>query len=361
MTKGKLIINWVCIAVAIPAMAIIILKTDISRFKAAMSGLSYIWLTSGAAAVILSWIFDALTLKKLLPGITGSRLTFAKSFKYSMAGLYYTALSPFGSAGQPMQMVYMANDGISVGKTTAAATMKFFTDKIAVGLMLSIFFIVSGAAFYKSNAGIFWFSLLAFAFNLALLAGVLLMITKPVFAERIFKGGVRILGKLKIMKHPEKAIGKIDTAIRDYSSAALFIKTNKLRTLLLSLLSLGRRLLLVIVPYFLYKAFGFSAVGMMEILSMNVFMSFAITLMPTPGGSLAAEGGFSAIFAGMFGAALIPAMVIWRLFTYYIIIAVGGVMVVGDNILKVSRNRRNLSKGLVTELPKTQKPVRHVI
>jgi hypothetical protein len=361
MTKGKRIFNWVCMAVTLAAMAIIILKTDIGQFRAALSNISFMWLAMGAAAVVLSWVFDALTFKKLLPGITGEKATFARSFKYSMAGFYYMALSPFGSAGQPMQMVYMANDGIPVGKTTAAASMKFFTDKVAVGLMLSILFIISGAAFYRSNVGIFWFAMLAFALNLVLLAGVLLIIIKPAFAEHIFKKSVGILGKLKIVKHPEKAITKIDTAIRDYSSAAVFIKTNKTRTLFLSLLSLIRRLLLVIVPYFLYRAFGFSAVGMMEILSMNVFMSFAITLMPTPGGSLAAEGGFSTIYAGMFGSAIIPAVIIWRLLTYYLVIAAGGVMVVIDNIMNVSVGKKDISKGLVPEIPKNRKPAGQVI
>lgn len=346
MTKGKRIFNWVCMAVTVAAIVIIILKTDMGQFRAALSNLSYLWLGLSAGAVVLSWLFDALTFQKLLPGITGKKATFARSFKYSLAGLYYMALSPFGSAGQPMQMVYMANDGMSVGKTTAAATIKFFTDKIAVFAMLSIFFLISGAAFYTSNAAIFWFSLLAFAINIVILAGVFLLIVKPAIAERVFKGSVRLLSRLKIMKHPEKSIAKIDTAIHEYSSASRFIKTNIRRTALLSLLSLIRRMLLVVVPFFLYKAFGFSAVGFMEILSMNVFMSFAITLMPTPGGSLAAEGGFAAIYAGMFGPAIIPAVVIWRLLTYYLVIAAGGVMVVGDNLLKLVRKKKDDSINL---------------
>ena len=340
MTKGKRIFNWICMSVTVAAIIIIILKTDISQFKTALSNLNYIWLLVGGAAVLLSWVFDAMTFQKLLPGITGEKAPFKRSLKYSIAGLYYMALSPFGSAGQPMQMVYMANDGMSVGKTTAAATIKFFTDKISVFTMLAIFFILSGAAFYTSNTAIFWFSLLAFAINIVILVGVFLLIIKPAFAERIFKGGVKLLSKVKLIKHPEKSISKIDTAIHDYESASQFIKADKRRIALLSTLSLIRRMLLIAVPYFLYKAFGFSAVGIMEILSLNVFMSFAITLMPTPGGSLAAEGGFGAIYAGMFGTSIIPALVIWRLLTYYLVIAAGGSMVLGDTLLKMGRRKR---------------------
>jgi len=227
-----------------------------------------------------------------------------------------------------------------MGKTTAAATIKFFTDKIAVITIFISFLLISGGAFFADHTEIFWISILAFTMNLVILAGVFLLIIKPSFAGRIFKGSVRLLSKIKLIKHPEKAIGKIDKAIMDYSKAAEFIRDNKRRTALLSLLSALRRMLLIIVPYILYKAFGFTAFGMMEILAMNVFMSLAITLMPTPGGSLAAEGGFNAIYAGMFGAAIIPALVIWRLLTYYLVIAAGGVMVIVSGIAKVERKRK---------------------
>ncbi len=203
-----------------------------------------------------------------------------------------------------MSMDILQNDGIPIGKTTAAASIKFFTDKIAVCFIFNVFLIISGDAFYKSNNGIFWFSMIAFAMNLLILMGVFLLIIKPAFAGRVFKGSIRFLAKLKIIKNLQKTETKIDAAIKDYSLAAQFILGNKTQTFILSLLSILRRMLLIAVPYLLYIAFGFSMYGMVEILALNVFMSLAITLMPTPGGSLAAEGGFAVIYAGIFGLAI---------------------------------------------------------
>jgi hypothetical protein len=63
----------------------------------------------------------------------------------------------------------------------------------------------------------------------------------------------------------------------------------------------------------------------------------------------------------MFGSAIIPAVIIWRLLTYYLVIAAGGVMVVIDNIMNVSVGKKDISKGLVPEIPKNRKPAGQVI
>ncbi len=341
MKKSNTVFNWVIIAITLLVIVIMAANTDISQFKAALADLNYSWLALGFLAVVISWMFDALTIKNLLPGITGKKAPFKRSIKYSMVGLFYMALSPFGSAGQPMQMVYMSNDGIPVGKTTAVATIKFFTDKIAVVIIFITFLLLSGGSFFFNHTGIFWLSILAFVMNLVILASVFLLIIKPVFAGHFLKGIVRLLSKIKLVKHTKRAFSKIDTAISDYSKAAEFILSNKRRTALLSLLSIIRRMLLLVIPYVLLRAFGFTAFGIIEILAMNVFMSLAITLMPTPGGSIAAEGSFSIIYAGIFGAAIIPAVIIWRLLTYYLVIVSGSIMILFIQASKMLRQRKS--------------------
>ena len=98
--------------------------------------------------------------------------------------------------------------------------------------------------------------------------------------------------------------------------------------------------MIFVVPYFLLLAFGLTEYGLITVLSLNIFMTIAVTLMPTPGTTLAAEGGFSIIFSGMFGVAILPAIVIWRLLTYYMVILAGSVMVIGGNITEHRKKRK---------------------
>ncbi len=340
MTKGKRIFNWICTAVTAAAIIIMAATTDFSQFGSALSKLNYTWLGISILAVVLSWLFDALVLKRLIPHISGKKIGTGKSIKYAMAFLYYFALTPYGSGGQPMQMMYMVNDGISMGKTSAVAGIKLFADKVGLAVIYVLFMIISGPYFYNSHQGVFWISILAFALNLAILAGTFLLIVKPGFARHAFKGGIKLFSKLKLMKNPEKAMAKTEKAIEDYSAASAFIKNNKKKTAELVLLSGIKRLLIFAVPFLLFKTFGLSGYGLITILALNIFMTIAVSLMPTPGASVAAEGGFSMIFAGMFGAAIIPAVIIWRLLTHYFVIASGSVMVLGVNVIKMGNKRK---------------------
>lgn len=340
MTKGKRIFNWICTAVTVAAIIIMAAKTDFSQFGTAISNINYSWLSIGMLAVVSSWLFDALVLKRLMPDITGKSQGILGSIKYALAYLYYFALSPFGSAGQPMQMMYMVNDGVSMGKTSAISGIKLFSDKVALAGIVMFFLAISGVAFFNDHSGMFLITIIAFMINLGILAGTFLIIIKPTLARRALHGGIKLLARLRIIKNPEKASAKADKAVDDYSSASVFMKNNKKKTLELILLSAVKRLLIFAVPYFLYRAFGLFEYGFISILALNIFMSLAISLMPTPGATVAAEGGFSMIFAGMFGAAIVPAVVIWRLMTHYMVIAAGSVMVITDNVSKTMRLKR---------------------
>ena len=79
-----------------------------------------------------------------------------------------------------------------------------------------------------------------------------------------------------------------------------------------------------LIPYCLYRSFGFHEVDPLTIMAAQAYVSMVSAFVPLPGASGGAEGSFM-IFFNMFftGGTVIPAMVIWRVLTYYINIPVG--------------------------------------
>ena len=63
--------------------------------------------------------------------------------------------------------------------------------------------------------------------------------------------------------------------------------------------------------------------------------------MPLPGASGAQELGFSMFFSSYFasGDVLYTAVLVWRFFTYYIVVILGALLVVADQIVYGRRRR----------------------
>ncbi len=80
----------------------------------------------------------------------------------------------------------------------------------------------------------------------------------------------------------------------------------------------------------------------MDILALQAFLYIAISFVPTPGTVGAAEGGFHVIFAARFGAgAVFAPMLIWRFLTYYLMLIVGSVLVILDELNTFRRSKKD--------------------
>jgi uncharacterized protein (TIRG00374 family) len=67
----------------------------------------------------------------------------------------------------------------------------------------------------------------------------------------------------------------------------------------------------------------------------------AIAVMPTPGGAGFAEGGFFILFANLFAeAAIVPAVLLWRGITYYLLLFCGGIASVIDSVAGMSKKKK---------------------
>ena len=72
------------------------------------------------------------------------------------------------------------------------------------------------------------------------------------------------------------------------------------------------------MPYGLYRSFGFYGESVVRLIAAATFVYFASMFVPVPGSSGGAEGSFYLFFSPFFPAgAAAPAMLLWRLLTYY--------------------------------------------
>ena len=341
MTKKKKtrLFSLIYIGVTIIAIILIALLTDVNDIAEAFKSFSVWWLAACLGALLLYWLTDGL----LLHDITAymyKREPLLRSLKIGIIGLYYGAVTPFATGGQPMQVLYMKRNKIPVGTATCIVCIKFVIYELSLCAIYVVAMIARGIYYYTNYNEVFWLATLGFAINLAAVCFIILTIINKRLVLRFGGWLIRVFARIKVVKDKEKTMVNFEGTIDDYHTAASYISRYKLRAIGSFLISFVNLAFFFVIPYFLYLAFGNREFDMLHIFTMQAFVYLAVSFFPTPGGSGAAEGGFLLFFRPFFGASTYIAMMIWRFFTYFMMLIVGSLIVVFNEVLAMRRVKK---------------------
>lgn len=238
-----------------------------------------------------------------------------------LLGRYYDNITPAAVGGQPFQMVYMRkNSGLSKGASTSIPVCGMISIQIAFIMIALCCFLFGGVA--GDNPALIvtaWLGLLVFAFWPVMVAGSFLF---PKAITGLVKWFVKILDKLRIIKDREAVFEKVEYEIAEYAkSIRLILKSRGLFAEVI-IISLVYNFLIASIPYFVLTAFG-GDVGFWSCFGTTIAVMSAVYFVPTPGNSGAAEGTFFLVFSALSTGYVFWAMLVWRLFSFYIYIIMG--------------------------------------
>ncbi len=305
----------------------------------ALKRVNLVYILFGFASVLLFWISDGLLLHYITSFIFG-RVSFLASLKVGIIGLYYGALTPFASGGQPAQVLYMKRNNIPYGISMCIVLVKFIVFELSLCLFYTIAMIFRGGYFFNNYKQVFWFTTLGFVINLSAVILILFIIINENIPYKIGYGIVRLLSRFKFIKKPEKAYKSIDKNINDFHSSVKYIIKYKFKVIVSVLLSIANLGFLFAIPYFIYLAFGHTAKSMIDVITMQSFLSLAVSFFPLPGASVASEGAFYLFFSSYFTKVpVFIAMIIWRFMSYYLVLIAGCILIVIDEVTKIRKKR----------------------
>ncbi|MDD5018030.1 MAG: lysylphosphatidylglycerol synthase transmembrane domain-containing protein [Eubacteriales bacterium] len=341
--KRTSLIRTIYIVVTIFAIVLIgFLDPSIKDMAVVFKWLSLGWLYACIGSLLLYWLTDALLLYDITTYMY-KREPFHRSLKVGIIGLYYGALTPFATGGQPMQVVYMHRGKIPVGTSTCIVCIKFVVYEISLCAFYVAAMLIRGPYFYTNHNQVFWLTTLGFVINLLAVLFIILTIRNKKLVLKIGGGLIRFLNRLKLVKKKEQVLENFEKTIDDYHTAAAYLSKYKLRAIGSFFISSVNLAFLFVIPYFIYLAFGHTAFGLLDIFTMQAFLYLAVSFFPTPGAAGAAEGGFYLFFSTFFiNAPVYIAMLIWRFLTYYLILIVGSILVVSEELFAMRRLKKEV-------------------
>ena len=310
-----------------------------ASFGEVMRGASPTFFVVLVLIVLITMVLDVSKFCIISKTVTG-KVSFATSAKTNFLGRYYDAVTPFSTGGQPMQIYYLSSKGISGGNATAMVLIRYFSS-IICWITLGGALMIAGAAKGVLN-GVKGGELLkitgwiGIAINLIVPAFVTFFLLFPKFMYKLTSGVVKLGHKMKIGKDVEKTTVRAIKVVDDFKNSFRLMAKSPVKLILLLFVCLLESACTFAIPYFVMKAFSCPGVDgmLLSIMSLNVYATFGVSFIPTPGNSGVVEGLGALAFSAAAGAALVWSVITWRLAVFYIYIFIGIGITVYDVIAK---------------------------
>ncbi len=284
--------------------------------------------------IVLFELIDSLRYRRMSI-VLGEPCSIKDCVQVVLLGKYYDSITPSGSGGQPFQIYFLHKHGYSDGTSATITLGGYFTMQTAF-VLLSIIVLITNSGVIKTPGiipvaivGTFTYSIIP--------AFIILFAKKPNVAINIVMFFVRLLNKIRIIKDVDKTSSSIISSLEEYSDGMKKLTSNKLEFAKQFLSSVAARIIYCLIPFFVLLGLGGQA-DPIEILCMTVIIMAAMTVIPTPGNSGAAEASFYLVFSTLESNAIFWAMLIWRFLCYY------GFILVGVSIYSYRALKKKFSK-----------------
>lgn len=328
-------INYTFIAIIIGITLIIILTSEgLKDLPELLINTNTTYLIIALFMMLGDWIFDGIILNIITRRVHGD-VKFLKSLKIAIIGQYYSAITPFSTGGQPVQVYLMSKEDISVPKGSLILFNKFIIYQMAVTFYSLIMFMLKLNFIFNNAKTAVPFVIIGFILNLLVLTGIILLFYKPEWIKPIVLYVYKFLNKIGIMKDTQKYIDRLDKSMAEYMQSVEKIKEDKKTTMELLILTFLQLTFYFSITYFIYLALGLTEADFIDIIAIQSLVYMSASYIPTPGTAGASEGGYYLLFKPLFTSNLIIyALLLWRTISYYFRILVTGIVTLIDYIIR---------------------------
>jgi len=266
------------------------------------------------------------------------------SFKSATMSKYYDLMTPFSSGGKPFEIYYLKKNNHSGDVATAIPLAKYMIWQfVLIVVCSSILIFYPHENIASSSPLIFVCAWIGLAVILMVFLFILFMSITKKWGAKIVGLILKVLHKLHLVKNYHTILRKVLRFVKSYQySMKAFIKS-PFTILLVAICTVGALFSNGSIAYFIYRAFVETpVVDLYDIFCKCIICDLAICIIPLPGGSGVSELSFNALVGSLFGeGARFWGILIWRVFTYYLHIVLGGIILIFGIILPKSKKHKN--------------------
>lgn len=288
-----------------------------------------VWIGAAFGAWFVFMMMDAVVMQAFFIQ-QGVKIKFYQNVIAALIGMFYSNVTPAATGGQPMQVLSLKRKKINPGVSSSCMAVKFFCWQVALLLTGTVLWILNPGVSIK--AGTVPFIALGYVLNGAAVVVVLLLVINPKAVTGLVNFFLRVGCALHLVKDKEASRKKLEYTIEEFNASVDMIKNRPFQLLRLIGIEVCQVVALMSITYCVYRAVGLGEAGYFDMLTLQTLLYIAVSFFPLPGAAGAQELGFGGFFKELFGVKTSAAMLIWRFFTYYIMILLGMLGVFADSV-----------------------------
>lgn len=327
---GKYILNFVII-IAIGSLALYLtVGKEIGSVFEALKTAKPLYLLIMAAVMLAYYLIDAFILF-IICRARGYKLKLRQAFVTNMTGVLFSDLTPSATGGQFAQVYVFRHQGIHAGQASGILAIVFITYQIVIIAYATIAMLLNASTIFRNGQSTL-IAVIGLVVNVVITGGIFLATRSAKVHDFLIVKCIGFLAKIKIVKDYEKVSADVSNSFKEFrdESAALFSRRKLfIEVCLCHALKLT---LLYTLPFFAARSLGaqigiayppkfISLVGIADLpkfISLAAAISLFNTFMPLPGASGGSEASFVMLFGFLGKTAASTAMLIWRVFSFYL-------------------------------------------
>lgn len=284
---------WACISLLIAALTIWAVASQSRTFSIAdlwalIESAHKGWLTAALLSMFGFIFFEGMAIIR----VTG-RLGFPKNplngTVYGASDVYFSAITPSATGGQPVCAWFMMRDGIPGATTTVTLLITLVMYTLAL-LLSGIVTMLFGFRIFLAFSGLAKLMILLGSVILLLLGLFFLMLLrKPKILHRICSAFLRFLEKIHLMHSAQKLRDKLDTVMEEYSLCSKMLLGRGSILLESFFWNLCQRLSYFMVTFLLFMAVGRGSGMAIKATAVQCLSCVGSNCIPIPGAMGAAD------------------------------------------------------------------------
>lgn len=300
------------------------------------------WVIGGILAMMFGVVLIESTILFILARLYTTRYNLRKGISNFFIGIFFSHITPSSSGGQFAQAYTFKKQGIDLANAASILVMHFLLYQIAqvfFGALALIFRFdqfssqVESVTIGSFSLPILSLSLIGFGINFLIIFGILILAKSRFIHTVIINGVVTLLGKMKLLKHPDTVKENLHVQIENFRIELNRLQANKAVTWVLLVMFFARLTITNAIPYVSALAFPTIDLGnsnLFDGIFMSAYLQVIVAFVPLPGAVGFSEFFFSYLFSSLFGgySQTIAPQLIWRGVTFYLMLIIGAITLV---------------------------------
>ena len=247
-----------------------------------------LWLLAALGAVIFYILCEAKA-QKLVCRRLGYSTTLLQGVEYASSDIYFSAITPSASGGQPACGVVMNRDGIPGSKATAVLLLNIAMYALSILILCPVCFLLMPRFLFRLTTLSRVMVFVGYGIQIGFAALLVLLLRSASLLERLCVGVFRFLGKLRLLRDVEGRTQRLHVKMDEYRTCTSLFSGDKKLLWRAFLWNMLERIMNVAIVPLVFLAAGGEPKLLVTLFIINVYSLIGSKFVPIPGSMVAAD------------------------------------------------------------------------